>query len=206
MQKVAYWRNDWVDKNGLNLIGYQAEVSDTPSRIKYWQPDYNASGNIVGYSRAREDWTVTTNKIVKYTLVYAPTEFIVGEVVDVVFNDPDDNRGTAQVVAMTDHDLIVQHNVGVTVPGEGTAELQFLPEVNFPLSTIAGRESGIHGNIESVTVVRQNISDAEAAYWAPVHYYEMELEKNAGNGTIRVLQPALAPKYVKNVKELLSKT
>jgi Base plate wedge protein 53 len=201
MQKIAFWRNDWVDKPNISSSTFQAE---SPERMKYWKPNYNAYGGIIDYSRSQDDWVVTTNKIVKYVVIFPTTGFIKNEVVDITFNDADNNKGTAQVITSSGSTLVVQHNYGTTIPGEGTAELQFEPDLNnFPMSTIVGRESGQVGRILSVEVAFENLSADEIVYWKPVTYYDMENQKNEGNRSIRVLQSRLAPNYIKNVKDLL---
>jgi hypothetical protein len=201
MQKVAFWRNDWVNKSNITNSMFEAE---SPERKKYWKPNYNAYGGIIDYSRSRDDWVVTTNKITAYGLFFPAIGYIKDEVVDITFNDTDNNKGTAQVLAFEGNTLMVQHNYGITIPGEGTAELQFEPDLNnFPMSTIVGRESGTVGRITSVNVSFENLSEDEVVYWKPVTYYDMENEKNEGNRSIRVMQSNLAPKYIKNVKDLL---
>jgi hypothetical protein len=201
IQKTAFWRNHWADSNNISSSMFEAE---SPERRKYWKPNYNAYGGIIDYSRSKDDWIVSTNKIVKYNLIFPATGYIKNEIVDITFNDADNNKGTAEVIAFENNTLIVQHNYGTTIPGEGTAELQFEPDLNdFPRSTIVGKESGQPGFIVSVEVTFENLSADEVVYWKPVSYYDMENEKNEGNRTIRALQSNLVPKYIKNVKDLL---
>lgn len=227
MRKTAFWKNDWVDKPNISNSIYSAE---SPERKKYWKPNYNTYGGIIDYSRSQDDWTVTTNKIVKYNVnfptvynindaqeYYVDSPFvgyIKGEVIDIIFNDVYQNKGTAEIIHIEDNvdpitgihtinNLIVQHNYGTTIPGQGTASLQYDFDNNFFLSKIIGKESGQVGRINSVEVIVENLTNDEIVYWNPVSYYDMENEKNEGNRSIRVLQSNLAPKYIKNVKDLL---
>jgi hypothetical protein len=199
-QKIAYWRNDWVDKPNISTLEYDSEIVNNPARLKYWTPNYNAYNGIIDYSRVKEDWVSNTNRTVEYNIVSANPNFILGEFVDIAFNDEDQNTGRGQIVAFSDSVVTINQTIGHVVPGmEGT--LQFYEGI--PFSTLIGRESGAFSRIMSGQVTMTNISNDEIAYWKPVSYYDMENEKNEGNKFIQTLQPQFAPKYVKNVKDLL---
>jgi len=184
MQKVAFWRNDWVDKPNMSTTAYAAEISNAPELVKYWKPNYNLYGSIIDYSRTPEDWMVNTNKFIQYYTDSDASGFIPGEIVNV-------GNGKAQVVQSNSSILIVKNPINNR---EDTYE------------TITGTESGViidHTAITSVTYFPANISNYEIVYWKPVYYYDMENEKNEGNRSIKTMQPQYIPKYIKNVKDLL---
>lgn len=201
MRKIAFWRNDWVDKPTINIGTYLAEIARNPILLKYWEPTYNNVGNINGYQRKKDDWIVTTNKIVQYTLEQ-PISFIEGEVINIVSdslnpllrgaaNFPDISHGKASVVKQQGNQLIINNPItydNLTFGGTGT---------------ITGTESNVILKYTSVEVLSDLISNDEIAYWSPVYYYDMENEKNEGNRTVRVMQPTYIPRFIDNVKNLL---
>lgn len=186
MKKIAFWRNDWVDKPMLSVSGYLAETNNNPDRIKYWKANYNNSGNVIGYSRTAEDWITNTNQILEYPYNTGNIgAFINGEVVTI------NGYSRAQVISSTSSKVIVNNPIDVQ---------------NFPSGTILGQESGFQVLYSAQNVLSTNISDNEIAYWKPVSFYDVEVEKNAGNRSIRVMQGQYVPKFIQNVKTLLSNT
>ena len=179
-QKVAFWRNNWVDQPALSVGGYDALPGEL---IKYWQPsNYDVRNNIIEYSRTQADWTVDTNQLISYQ-VSANVQFTNNEIVTIGAN------GTAQVSQSNGNTLIVQHT--------------FYPNTTIG-TTITGQESGATATISTVNYQVTNIPASEFVYWAPVYYYDMEREKNEGNKTILVMQKNYVPQYINSVKNLLS--
>ena len=200
MNKIAFWRNDWVDKDNISTLTYNAEIAGNPNRMKYWSANYNYSGNIISYSRTKTDWKVNTNKIYEYsidttgaTLVKTVTlpdgtiqeeYFIANEIVTI-------GDGRAQVVQSNSTVVIVNNVIDVVENSTGV---------------IVGQESGNMIDFNSIKINAVNVSYDEIVYWKSVSYYEVEDEKNQGNKTIRVMQPQYVPAFIKNTKALLSNT
>ena len=185
-KKIAFWRNDWIDKPILSVSGYLAETNNNPDRVKYWKANYNNSGKNVGYSRTPEDWITNTNQIIEYPFNTGNSgSFINGEVVTI------NGDSRAQVVSSTNSKVIVNNPIDVQ---------------SFPTGTILGQESGFQVLYSAKNILSTNLSDNEIAYWKPVSFYDVEVEKNAGNRTIRVMQGQYVPKFIQNVKTLLSNT
>jgi hypothetical protein len=197
MQKIAFWRNDWVDKPSLSPSGYQAEILGNPERIKYWQANYNYNGNPIDYYRVREDWIVNTNKIVKLNVAAGSnTSFVTNEVLTVDCSALNYGSGKAQVVFANSTNIIINNPYGDFITN-------FYAEPVFTIGTVSGQESGITCNITGASELYKNISDNVVDYWSPVYYYDYEREKNEGNKTIKTMKSNYIPTFINNVKTLL---
>jgi hypothetical protein len=204
LRKIAFWRNNWVGKEPISVAAYNSQISSNPLFRKYWKPNFNYGGGIINYSRTQEDWVVNTNKIFKYDidttgLIPVKTVNIVVSNNVVVQNEyftrneiVTINDGTAQVLQSNSTVLMVNH------PRDITDTTQ--------TGTIIGKESNNTADFNQCIGITNTISDDEIVYWSPVSYYDVENEKNMGNRTIRIMQPQYVPKYIYNVKTLLSNT
>jgi hypothetical protein len=85
-----------------------------------------------------------------------------------------------------------------------TAVVHTPPEGVPQTGLISGRESKNFASFDSCNMITNNIPEDEFVYWKAVSCYDTEFEKNSGNRTIRVMQPQYVPKYIYNVKTLLS--
>jgi hypothetical protein len=206
MQKIAFWRNNWSGKEDISVAEYAAEINNNAERIKYWKANYNYNGTINSYSRTKEDWIVNTNKILQFnidttgitpiktvkitdgnTKIDQHEYFIHDEIVHF-----DGGFGKAQVVQSNSTVMIVKNPMNYE---------------SLSFGTVVGNESNTRLTYTSSLQINvNNISDNVIYYWKPVTYYDVENEKNAGNRTIRLLQPQYVPEYIKNVKTLLSNT
>jgi hypothetical protein len=196
-QKVAFWRNDWVDKPTLSPDAYQAEILGNPERIKYWQANYNYSGTPIDYYRVKEDWKVNTNKIVKLNVaVGSNTSFITNEVLTIDCTALSYGSGKAQVISANSTNIIINNPVGDFITN-------FSADPVFNIGTITGQESGVTCNMTGASEIYKNLADNVVAYWSPVYYYDYEREKNEGNKTIKTIKPAYVPTFINNVKSLL---
>jgi hypothetical protein len=73
-----------------------------------------------------------------------------------------------------------------------------------PIAYVYGSESSTNFSINSVSFVSNNIPSDVQVYYSPIYYYDLEVEKNEGNKTIRLLQPDYVPDFLRNFKTLLS--
>ena len=206
--KVAYFINNWADQPDIDVSVYNAL---DPDMKKYWEPNYNQSA-VYSYSRIQEDWSTTTNFIVKLNLqgqyIYKFDEIIHISYGDIISSDgkyiPNSN-GQAQVLAQSVNTiantttLMVQHvfltNNDIT-PADANNIIQ--------LGYVYGNESQSNGIIINGSYVSNNISAASAAYWTPIYYYDMEVERNESKKTIYVLKNDYAPSFVNTTKALLA--
>ena len=146
--KILYYRNDWAPDE--SLISEAVYENLQPNIKKYWKPKLNTTNQIIGYERVRDDWIVSTNRIVQLVVTLDITDFSVGDTIQ------QSSVSAEGVLVSKDDDakiLIVQHVTG-----------QFQP------STADG--------IVSATVLKENIAITEEDFWAPVTAYEFEEEQN----------------------------
>lgn len=83
-RRVINYRVNWdEDISVLSVASYNA----LPSYLmKYWTPQLDYNGNVNGYTRARLDWTVTTNYYQSLTISNSDTTFAIGDLVSTKLN------------------------------------------------------------------------------------------------------------------------
>lgn len=123
--KILHYRNDWAPDESLIT---QTVYENLQSNIKkYWKPRLNNAGQIIGYERVKEDWVVSTNRIVQLTVDIDISTFNPGDII--VQND---SEGT--LVSKGDGFLIVQHVTGeFVVEDTGIIGVNVLKE-NIPVT------------------------------------------------------------------------
>lgn len=124
--KILFYRNDWAPDE--SLISENVYENLQSSVKKYWKPKLNATNQIVGYERVKEDWTVSTNRIVQLTTDVDISSFSVGDIIK-------QNDAKATLVSKDDNTkiMIVQHVIGEFVEQEtGIIGVKTLQE-NIPL-------------------------------------------------------------------------
>ena len=189
MTKTAFYRNNWY--NNIDPISVSSYTSLDSDLQKFYIPNYGNdpySTNILNYVRLREDWTLTTNQIVNYTVASNPN-FIVDEIVDVYYNG--NATGYAQVVYSGTNQVSVQHTNGIVV-GTITGICQLI-----------GRESGNTISFTAASSISSSIPSIEINYWSPVSYYDFENEKNESNKSIQVLNTSYTDQLLSQMKNLL---
>jgi hypothetical protein len=159
---TQFYRNNWHnDERMLTVAQYESlPASETLNLRKYWKPKLANTGVAIGYERLKEDWVVSTNKIVSLTLTVSPESFSAGDIISQT------STGASATVDFIDIDnkiLTVKHVSGAFAVNE---------------------EEGI----AVVTMLRQNISNEEAEYWDAVNAYDDEQETNELKRNITVLK------------------
>jgi hypothetical protein len=175
---TKFYRNNWhTDERLITPAQYEAlQADETVNLRKYWKPKLANTGAILGYERIKEDWIVSTNKIVLLTLSASPSAFVVGDKVSQT------STGAIATVDFVDADaktLTVKHVSGTFV---------------------ANTSEGIN----TVTLLNQNISDEEASYWYAVNAYEDEQETNELKRNIYVLKRSYLAEVEKQFIQQLS--
>ena len=191
MNKVIFYRNNWVDQDGISVAAYNALNTD---QKPYWKPNYYNGGSIIDYSRSREDLISSTNFIIDLTCTNASNAtFIKNEIVNIVYQPSTIGKG--QVVQSNSTSLIVQHISGDAFPHDDVV-------IN-PGSYVYGTESQSNLAVTNCTFLANVISANVISYWSAVSYYDYENEKNEGNKTIKILQPTNVPAFINNFKKIL---
>ena len=188
-EKIAYYVNNWVDQNDTTVAAFEAM---SPGQQKYWEPIYNNFGKITSYSRKKQDWKVETNFIVSLEIT-GNSNFKTEEVVNIKYNPA--VTGKAQVSYSNSSTVIIK-----------SCSEDFFPHDAISItgtSYIVGTESKSNCVITSCTFLSNNIPMDELVYWQEQSYLDVEMVKNEGNKTVRMLQPQFAPQFVRNAKQLL---
>lgn len=175
---IKFYRNNWhTDERVITVAQYEAlPATETINLRKYWKPKLTNIGAVIGYERVREDWIVSTNKIVSLSLTDSPTDFSVG---DKVTQSSTGAYATVEFVDTDNNTLTVKHVNGA-----------------FVANTSEG--------ITEVTLLRQNISDDEASYWYAVNAYEDEVETNELKRNVYVLKSSYLAETEKQFIQQLS--
>jgi len=172
-RNILFYRNDWSADE--SLISESVYNGLAPTIKKYWKPKLNNTGQVLGYERVKEDWTVSTNQIVKLVLTADVNNFDIGDIVS-----QDDAEGTVIVKNAEDNSITLQHITGTFV---------------------ANTEDGIL----SATILKKNISDEEAAFWSPVSAYEYEEEQNELKRYVNIIKASYLPDIEKQFVELIKR-
>lgn len=189
VEKIKFYRNNWSEVDDISVSLYDS----LPKTLKnYWEPKFGANNKIIGYKRKQTDWKCVTNKIVSYAV--SNTNFIVDEIVDIVFDEYSSGRG--QILSVANNLIYVQHVSGTYVTNDTVGIT--------PNSYVYGRESTVNTVFTSATSVANNLSEEELSYWAPVTYLDHENEKNEFNKSVRVIDSNLKQTMVNNLKDLMS--
>lgn len=172
--KILFYRNDWAPDE--SLISETVYENLQPNIKKYWKPKLNNTNQIVGYERVKEDWTVSTNRIVQLTVNVDISEFQIG---DIIRQENTDAEGTLVTKDVDTNVLIVQHISGA-----------FVEET-----------TGIVG----VTILKENIPVTEELFWAAVDAHEYEEEQNELKRYISLIKAGYLPDVEKLFIEQLKK-
>jgi hypothetical protein len=187
--KIKYYRNNWyLYPDPIPSSTYDNLNADL---IKFYEP-VPINGVIVPnpsqYTRKKEDWTVSTNRIASYTA--NSSNFITDEVVNINFSTS--QTGTGQVQFANSTTVVLQHLQGFTTNGSITGT-----------SYLYGRESQTNVVFTATQSLANNIPSTELSYWSPVTYYDYENEINERNKSILVLQKRYSSTMSNQLKTLL---
>ena len=172
--KILFYRNDWAPDE--SLISETVYENLQPNIKKYWKPKLNNTNQIVGYERVKEDWTVSTNRIVQLTVNVNISEYNIG---DIILQENTDAEGTLVTKDVDANVLIVQHISGA-----------FVEET-----------TGIVG----VEILKENIPVTEESFWSAVDAYEYEEEQNELKRYISLIKAGYLPDIEKLFIEQLKK-
>lgn len=125
--KILFYRNDWAPDE--SLITESVYENLQPNIKKYWKPRISVTNQIVGYERVKEDWTVSTNRVVQLTVDIDISAFSTGDIIT-----QNDAEGTLVTKDIDTSILIVQHVTGqFSEQASGVTGVSVLQE-NIPLT------------------------------------------------------------------------
>jgi len=120
--KIVYYRNDWSTDE--SLISEHVYDNLNSAIKKYWKPKINNTNQIVGYERIKEDWVVSTNRIIELTVDVDTTAFEIGDIIR-----QNDAEGTLVSKDEVNNILTVQHVSGIfTEEATGITKVSIIKE------------------------------------------------------------------------------
>lgn len=180
-QTIKFFRNNFdQDDTILSIEAYRALTAGVK---KYWTPTINYDYQIIGYERAKDLTTISTNKIISL-------EFI-----------------TAGNTLFLDGERVVQNITGaigfVTRVGEFSLSLQHIQgqfEIN---QTVTGQTSGATGSPTSIITLSNTVPENEQVFFSPVSMYDYEYEINESKKNIQLLEKRFLSVVQTRFKELI---
>jgi hypothetical protein len=172
-QKILFYRNDWAaDESVINESVYD---SLNIAIKKYWKPQLNFNNQIAGYQRVKDDWIVSTNKIVELVIT--------------------------DVSSFDTGDIITQASTGAkaTVVSKDTSKNSIIAQHVFDDFVVDVSE----GLLE-VNVLKINIPNSEITFWNAVSSYDYEQEKNELKRYINLIKKSYLPEIEKLFIEQLN--
>ena len=189
-ETIVLYRNNWYeDDNQLSPEVYSSTID--PSWRKYYEPLFTPSGSVYSWRRKRQDWTMNTNRILRYTMVGNSATYTADEIVD--FYDSNSSiTGGATVIQSNSTTLTVQH-----VSGNSYTNTDIMLR-------ISGETSGTNLQANAVTTLVENFTNAEAVFWSPVTKYDQELELYEQRRNVNVIADELMLDVVEEVRTKLA--
>ena len=175
---TLFYRLNWhEDERLITIQQYDSLVAnETANARKYWKPKLTNTGAVIGYERIKEEWMVSTNKVLSLSLTVAPTGFEVG---DRVSQTSTGAFATIDYIDLENNRLTVKHVSGT-----------------FAVNAAEG--------ISEITVLSQNIPEAEAEYWYAVNAYDDEKEANELKRNVVVLKSSYLAEVEKQFIQQIS--
>jgi hypothetical protein len=175
---TLFYRLNWhEDERTITVQQYESLVADeTANARKYWKPKLTNTGAVIGYERIKEDWTVSTNKVLSLSLTVSPSGFAVG---DRVTQTSTEAYATVDYIDLENNTLTVKHVNGTFTVNEAEG-------------------------IKEITLISQNIPEAETEYWYAVNAYEDEKETNELKRNVFVLKSSYLAETEKQFIQQLS--
>jgi len=189
-QKVKYYRLNWPSDDKQIVKAYYDTLPDVLK--KYYDPIFNARGQIQTYSRKQDDFTISTNKLVQFAIniTLSDTQFVNSEFIDIKYSG--ETIGTAEIVTANTEQITIQH-----VSGNTTANSTYIVDV-------VGETSGAQTTSNTSVILYQPLTDDEAAYWQTVSFWDWEHEKNEQNKHIVLLEQAVIPDVLEQLRKKMS--
>jgi hypothetical protein len=175
---TLFYRLNWhEDERTITVQQYEALIANEIANArKYWKPTLTNTGAVIGYERIKEDWTVSTNKVLSLSLTVSPSGFAVG---DRVTQTSTGAYATIDYIDLESNSLTVKHVNGTFAVNEAEG-------------------------IKEITPISQNIPESETEYWYAVNAYEDEKETNELKRNVFVLKSSYLAETEKQFIQQLS--
>jgi hypothetical protein len=182
IEATECYQLDWsADERELSTSAYAAL---DPTQKKYWEAVYGAGASVLAYTRRQEDWTRSTNMVVRLDIsASSNAQFQDGDVVDVT--GPGLN-GQAEV-AWANSTVVKVHHVRADVG----------------IGQVITARSGANAAVVDVTYVSNTIPIDERSYWTRVSKYDYEYGRNEGRKFVRLVDRKYTNQLVNDLKTVL---
>lgn len=191
VKTTKYFRSNWrADDRVLNQSGYDALDSDVK---KHWIPIQN-DYKVYGYERSKEDFIVTTNKIIDLSFTEESSNtFVKGERVSI------DGNNYGEVAWANTTAVTLQHIVGSfvdTVDYEVTGDVSEITVTIDQGSLYEHSSSDENGN-------NRLLKDVEVSYYSALSAYDYEQELNDSKRDIYLVNNVQAENLNSSLRKLL---
>lgn len=179
---ILFYRNNFdQDDTIMSISGYEALI---PERKKYWTLSTNYNNKIIGYERAKDTTTVTTNKVITMEIT-ANSALSIGESVT-----QSTSGATGWVTFSNTSQLTLQH-----IQGSFSNLYSIIGTTSLKSCTPTAE----------IITVAQNISDNVAIYFSPVTAYEYERQLNESKKNIYIMDKKYTTSIESSFAELMRK-
>jgi hypothetical protein len=189
VKTILYYQNNW-GKLEETLTPSYYENNLAPVLKKYYTPEFADNLKILRYIRRGEDWTVSTNRIMNFT-VNATSTFTTDERLH-IWDGIGNEIGLGYVVTSNSSDVMIQHVSGNTTANSTVTR------------TLIGETSNVSVTTNQSNVVQISISDLEAVFWDPVTAYDYEFALNESRKDLLIIASEYAPKISEQLRKQLN--
>lgn len=190
IKKIRCYRNNWAsDDRELSPSFYENNLAYDQKH--YWTPVYGNNAKILAYRRKQDDWETNTNRIVQFNIELVEGTFESGEIVDIK-NDVGEVVANTTVITCNSSAVIGQHIWGDYFANTSVTK------------TLVGETSKTEANTNNVTILQENITDADAAFWKAVTWYDWEIEQNEKKKSLIIMNSAYTLDVVEQLRHRLA--
>ena len=173
IEKTFFWRNNWhPDDDEFSVSIFNNNIANDAKQ--YYAANFDAKGDVLSYSRKKEDWNVATNKILQYAVTYTVgNSYSNGEILDI--KSGAEIVGGAEVVVSNSSAVIINHTSGNTHAN------------TIVTKTLIGETSNTEATTTSVTTLQEVITNTDARFWTRVSYFDWEDERNQQKKHLKIM-------------------
>lgn len=188
--KIIYYRNNYeTDLDSIDVATYDAY----PTNVKrYYTPQYDTMENIISYKRAVQRDKINTNMITEYT-ISGKFKNCIGKIATITFDT--NITGQGEVIYSNGNIIRIKNCSGYVYSGQ--VDDVFVTENS-------------HISIDNISIpftlaklIVQNIPYEEVVFWEHLTYYQMEIERNEYNKSLKIMNTSSALQSASELKELL---
>lgn len=191
---ICYKVNWEGDQSILDTSGY----SSLPSNLKkYWNPIEGYSG-VVGYERAKLDFSIETNKTISLKVANTSGLFTNDKITQ--YTTTGIQFGQAYIKTISNTNIILQHVTGEFKTSGSNVSVN---DVMLIAGAIKNEGNTYSSNTDSYTLLNTSIPDAEVIYWTQLNALDYESAINDSKKIIRLLDKNYLDQVENELSDLL---